>query len=108
MDDSPLFDSAFSMTDNSSIENIPEASIPPAVGQSDCLNALTSLRRHWPEYSMEVGEVGLYLCVACLVATVLQHPASIVRQVVSSGIARRALMGLAMGATAIGIVISPW
>ena len=57
---------------------------------------------------MEAGKLGLYLCVACLVATLLQHPASIVRQFVSSSLARRAIMGLAMGATAIAIVLSPW
>ena len=57
---------------------------------------------------MEVRELGLYLCVACLVATLLQHPASIVRQFVSSSLVRRALMGLAMGATAIAMVMSPW
>jgi len=62
----------------------------------------------WPEYLMEVGEVGCYVFVACVVATLLQHPASIVRQSVSSGLARSALMGLAMGATAIAIVTSPW
>ena len=57
---------------------------------------------------MEVGELGLYLFVACACATLLQHPASIMRQFISSSIARRALMGLAMGATAIAIVVSPW
>ena len=57
---------------------------------------------------MEVGELGLYLFVACAFATLLQHPASIVQQFISSSIARRALMGLAMGATAIAIVVSPW
>ena len=57
---------------------------------------------------MEVGEVGSYLFVACVVATLLQHPESIVRQSISSGIARRALMGVTMGATAIAIVMSPW
>lgn len=72
------------------------------------LGAVTSLHRHWPEYLMEVGEVGLYLCVACLIATLLQHPASIVRQFVSSSLARRALMGLVMGVTAIAMVMSPW
>jgi len=77
-------------------------------GPSDGLSAISSLRQHWPEYLMEVGEVAFYLCVACLVATLLQHPASIVRQFVSSGVVRRALMGLAMGATAIAIVMSPW
>jgi aquaporin Z len=69
---------------------------------------MTTLHRHWPEYLMELGELGLYLCVTCLVATLLQHPASIVRRLVSSSFARRAMMGLAMGATAIAIVMSPW
>jgi len=57
---------------------------------------------------MEVAELGSYLFVACVFATLLQHPASVVREFVSSGLARRALMGLAMGATAIAIVTSPW
>jgi aquaporin Z len=57
---------------------------------------------------MEVGELGCYLFVACVVTTLIYHPASIVRQSISSGLARRALMGLAMGATAIAIVMSPW
>src|SRR6202045_2081679 len=79
-----------------------------ALRRSDGLSAIASLRHHWPEYLMEVGELGLYLFVACVVATLLDHPASIVRQSISSGVARRALMGLVMGATAIAIVISRW
>ena len=79
-----------------------------ALRRSDGLSAIASVRHHWPEYLMEVGELGLYLFVACVVTTLLEHPASIVRQSISSGVARRALMGLVMGATAIAIVISPW
>src|SRR5260370_42034954 len=79
-----------------------------ALRRSDGLSAIASLRHHWPEYLMEVGELGFYLLVACVAATLLQHPASIVRQFISSGVARRALMGLVMGATVIAIVISPW
>jgi len=79
-----------------------------ALRRIDGLSALASLQHHWPEYVMEVGEVGCYLFVACVVATLLQHPESIIRQSISSGIARRALMGLTMGATAIAIVMSPW
>ena len=79
-----------------------------ALRRLDGLSAIASLRHHWPEYLMEVGELGCYLFVACVVATLLQHPASIVRESISSGVARRALMGLAMGATAIAIVTSPW
>jgi len=90
------------------VANLTETSTSIAIRPSHRLGAVTSLHCHWPEYLMEVGEVGLYLCVACLVATLLHHPASIVRQLVSGTLARRALMGLAMGATAIAMVMSPW
>jgi aquaporin Z len=79
-----------------------------ALRRLDGLSAIASLRHHWPEYLMEVFELGYYLFAACTVATLLQHPSSIARQTISSGLARRALMGLAMGATAIAIVMSPW
>jgi len=77
-------------------------------GPNDGLSAISSLRHHWPEYLMELGELGCYLFVACLATTLVQHPASIVRQSVSSSLVRRSLMGLAMGATTIAIVMSPW
>ena len=57
---------------------------------------------------MELSELGWYLFVVCLVTTLLRHPASIVRESISSSLARRGLMGLAMGATVIAIVMSPW
>jgi aquaporin Z len=89
------------------VTNIGVQSATP-LRRSDGLSAIASLRHHWPEYLMEVGVVGFYVFAACAAATLLQHPASIVRQSISSGVARRALMGLVMGATAIAIVISPW
>ena len=79
-----------------------------ALRRLDGLSAMASLRHHWPEYLMEVGELGCYLFAACAATTLLQHPASVVRQFISSGVARRALMGLAMGTTTIAIVMSPW
>jgi aquaporin Z len=79
-----------------------------ALRRRDGLSASASLRHHWPEYAMEVAELGSYLFAACVFATLLQHPASVVREFVSSGLARRALMGLAMGVTAIAIVTSRW
>ena len=78
------------------------------VSQHDDLGALDSLRRHWPEYLMEAGELGLFMFSACAFATLLQHPASPIPHIVPGNVARRALMGLAMGATAIAIVMSPW
>jgi aquaporin Z len=72
------------------------------------LNGANSLRLHWPEYLMEAGESAIYLFSACAIATLLWHPASPVQRYVSSDTVRRMLMGLAMGATVIAIVLSPW
>ncbi len=57
---------------------------------------------------MEAGELALYMFFACAFATLLQHPASPVRHFIVSGVFRRALMGLAMGAMVIAIVMTPW
>ena len=57
---------------------------------------------------MEAGEVGLYLLFTCLFATLLQHPASPVRHLILSAFVRRVLMGLAIGATVVAIVMTPW
>jgi aquaporin Z len=72
------------------------------------LGLAASLRLHWPEYLMEAGEMIVYLFFTCVFATLLRQPDSPVRHVVVSGIARRALMGLAIGATLTTIIISPW
>jgi aquaporin Z len=70
------------------------------------LSAAGSLRLHWPEYLMEAGEAGLYLFSACAVATLLWHPASPVY--LPNDAVRRMLMGVAMGASIIAIVLTPW
>jgi aquaporin Z len=57
---------------------------------------------------MEAGELGVYIFFACVFATLLRHPASAVRQVIVDDVFRRMLLGLAMGATLIAIVSSPW
>ena len=57
---------------------------------------------------MEAGEMSLYLFFTCCFATILQHPASPVGQFVLNRVARRALMGLAVGATVIALIMSPW
>src|ERR1700734_4421358 len=70
------------------------------------LSAADSLCLHWPEYLMEAGESGLYLFSACAVATLLWHPASPVH--LANDAVRRMLMGVAMGASIIAIVVTPW
>ena len=72
------------------------------------LAAAGSLRIHWPEYLMEGAESGLYLFSACAFATLLWHPASPLQRYLASDTVRRMLMGSAMGATIIAIVLSPW
>ena len=74
----------------------------------DNLGMAARLRLHWPEYLMEAGEMSLYLFFTCCFATLLQHPASPIGHFVANRIARRALMGLAVGATVISIIMSPW
>jgi aquaporin Z len=72
------------------------------------LNAIESLRLHWPEYSMELAEMGLYLFLTCVFATLLQHPGSPVRALLPNVLLRRAFFGIAVGATVAGIILTPW
>lgn len=67
----------------------------------------TRLRRHWPEYAAEAIGLAMFMVSASLFASVLEHPASPVRQAVTDPLVRRLLMGLAMGATAIVLIYSP-
>ena len=59
--------------------------------------------RHWREYLMEAAELGAFMLSALGFTVLLEHPASPVRAVVADPIARRMLMGLAMGLTFIAI-----
>lgn len=72
------------------------------------VSALGNLPFHWPEYLMEAGELALYVFTTCAIATLLQHPASPVRHLITNGFFRRTLIGLGMGATVVAIVTSPW
>ena len=66
------------------------------------------LRRHWPEYVMEAAGLGLFMLSACAFVVLLEHPQSSWRLAIPDPISRRALMGLAMGATAIALIYSPF
>ncbi len=56
---------------------------------------------------MEAAGLGVFMIAACLFAVLLEHPSSPVRDLLPS-FPRRALMGLAMGLTAVAIIYSPW
>jgi aquaporin Z len=67
-----------------------------------------ALRRHWPEYLIEAAGLGLFMLSACLFTALLEYPGSPLRALLPDPLARRVLMGLAMGSTAIAIIYSPW
>jgi aquaporin Z len=67
-----------------------------------------ALRGHWPEYLMEAGLLGTFMVSALGFTTLLEHPGSPLRAALPDALARRALMGLAMGSTALALVHSPW
>jgi aquaporin Z len=57
---------------------------------------------------MELTAMGLYLFFTCLFATLLQHPASPLRHLLTNNIVRRICFGISVGATLVAIVLTPW
>jgi aquaporin Z len=66
------------------------------------------LRKHLPEYLMEAALLGLFMVSAGLFTCVFEYPGSPLHQAISNGDVRRFLIGIAMGATAIALIYSPW
>lgn len=69
---------------------------------------IPALRNHWPEYLIEAAGLGIFMISACLFTVALEHPASPIRAAIGDPLVRRALMGTAMGLTAVAIIYSPW
>ena len=67
-----------------------------------------ALAQHWPEYLMEAVELGLFMISAGVFGVLLEYPGSPVHQALPNPMLRRVLMGLAIGATAVAIIYSPW
>ena len=65
-------------------------------------------KKHWPEYLIEAWALGTFMVSAALFTALLEYPGSPVHQLIPNGLARRALIGLAMGLTAIALIYSPW
>src|ERR687885_45829 len=70
--------------------------------------ALGFFRRHWPEYAMEAAGLGLFMVAAGVVTTLVESPDWPVWQAVQDPLLRRAVIGLAMGLTAVALIHSPW
>lgn len=69
--------------------------------------AWAALANHWPEYLTEASLLAMFMVSACGFVCLIQHPASPVRKRVHSATARRVLIGLAMGLTAVTLIRSP-
>lgn len=67
---------------------------------------LATVKAHWPEYLIEALGLGIFMVSACCFGVLLFHPDSYLAGVDVS--IRNILMGMAMGATAIAIFVSPW
>jgi aquaporin Z len=70
--------------------------------------AWQAIERHWPEYLMEAAALGLFMVSACVFGVLLEHPGSALHQTIEDAVVRRAIGGIAMAATLIGLVYSPW
>jgi len=69
---------------------------------------LRTLREHWPEYGIEGCLLGAFMISAATFTALLEYPASPLVPAIPDPFVRRMLIGIAMGATAIALIFSPW
>jgi aquaporin Z len=67
-----------------------------------------ALLTHWPEYLIEGWALGLFMISASVVTTLLESPGAPLHGVIGNARLRVALIGLAMGSTAVALIYSPW
>lgn len=67
---------------------------------------LEAVKSHWREYLMEAWGLGTFMVSACVFGVILGHPDSSLY--VSNAAFRGVAAGVAMGATAVAIFLSPW
>lgn len=80
----------------------------PAAATPGVETPAVSPASHWVEYGIEAGLLGLFMLSACLFSVLLFHPSSPLSRLVPDPFARRLLMGLAMGGTAVMLNYSRW
>jgi aquaporin Z len=68
---------------------------------------ITSLKSNWRVYSMEAICLGLFMISACVFATLLEFPQSVVHRQIPNDFLRLVVMGLVMGITNVLLVYSP-
>ena len=72
------------------------------------MSSARALREHWPEYLIEGWALGCFMLSAAFFTMLLEHPGSPLRAALDGELLPRALIGLAMGLTAIALIYSPW
>src|SRR4051794_33509637 len=65
-----------------------------------------ALRAHWPEYLIEAAGLGVFMMAAGVCVMFAGTPSP--EAAIPSPDLRRALLGIAMGLTAIALIYSPW
>lgn len=83
-------------------ERLPGA--PPSLAGA----ALHALHAHWPEYLIEAALLGLFMISASVFTILLEHPGSPAVEALPDPFARRAVIGAAMGLTALALILSPF
>lgn len=61
----------------------------------------------WRVYACEAALLGLFMMSACTFGMLMEYPGSPLRGAIENVLVRRALMGIAMGATAVALIYSP-
>ena len=72
------------------------------------MSCVATWRAHWREYLIEAWGLGTFMVSAVGFATLFGHPSSPLAARLPDGPLGRAPMALAMAATAVAIVYSPW
>jgi len=86
-----------------------ESVVPNLMGSAETAMSLRSaLREHWPEYLIEGWALGSFMISVGLFVTLFESPRSLVLAVVPNAHLRVALLGIAIGTTAIFLIHSPW
>jgi aquaporin Z len=79
----------------------------PSGSASAKLSVRQALRTRWPEYLIEAWALGIFMLSASVVTTLLEYPGAALHGVIDARW-RLALIGLAMGSTAVALIYSPW
>ncbi len=75
--------------------------MPPAA-----VDVWNTLKRHWPEYLIEAAALGTFMVSATLFTALFEFMGSPVHRAIENAGIRRAMIGLAMGLTAIALIYS--